>query len=75
MNSQLLQTRLEAVQAEEFINKFRSKEDLYKYLVHQGKSDNIYNDTSIVGLFLPSISTTRISFLRAIMRDEKRALM
>lgn len=34
---------------------------------------NITFDT-VVGLFLPSISTTRISFLRAIMRDEKKAV-
>ena len=29
--------RLESVKAEEFLNKFRSKGDLYKYLVQQGK--------------------------------------
>jgi hypothetical protein len=28
----------------------------------------------IVGLYLPSLQATRISFLRAILRDEKKAL-
>ena len=28
---------LKKIQAEELLNRFRSKEDLYRYLVHQGK--------------------------------------
>jgi hypothetical protein len=38
-NTEIIQlaSKLESVKAEEFLNKFRSKEDIYRYLVQQGK--------------------------------------
>jgi hypothetical protein len=29
--------KMETIKSEELLNRFRSKEDLYKYLVYQGK--------------------------------------
>ena len=31
-----LKKKIESVQAEELLSRFRSKEDLYRYMIHQG---------------------------------------
>lgn len=36
-NTNEIKKKMERVQAEEFLGRFRSKEDLYRYMVHQGK--------------------------------------
>lgn len=73
-NTQDLRKQLESVQAEELLSRFRSKEDLYRYMVHQSNCSCFQNKIILVGLFLPSMSGTKISFLRDILREEKLAL-
>jgi len=65
---------LKKIQAEELLNRFRSKEDLYRYLVHQGKYITATVILHIVGLYLPSMEGTKISFMKAIMCNQKKAL-
>jgi len=65
---------MKRVQAQELIQRFRSKEDLHRYLVQQGKELIVSNLYYTVGLFLPTMEGTKISFLRAILCEEKKAL-
>ena len=62
------------VQAEEFLNRFRSKEDLYRYMVQQCKLFLTLHTFIIGGCFLPTMAGTRMGFLRELLRDEKMAL-
>ena len=65
---------MQNVAAEELMNRFRSKEDLYRYLTQQGKLPNLPSNKNIVGVFLPSQDGCKLVFLRAILSDEKKAL-
>lgn len=65
---------MKRVQAQELIQRFRSKEDLHRYLVRQGNELIETNLDYVVGLFLPTMEGTKISFLRAILCEEKKAL-
>ena len=59
---------------EELLSRFRSKEDLYRYMVHQGKCRRSSHPSSIVNVFLPSMQGTKLSFLRDILADKKMHL-
>eukprot|EP00347_Sterkiella_histriomuscorum_P012396 403368736 len=65
---------MKRVQAQELIQRFRSKEDLHRYLVQQGNELIVTHLDYVVGLFLPTMEGTKISFLRAILCEEKKAL-
>lgn len=65
--------KVQRVEAQEFISRFRSKEDLYRYLTQQGLTLSSLITSSVVGLFLPSMDGTKIAFLRAILCEEKKA--
>ena len=55
------------VLAQELSGRFRSKDDLYRYLTQQGRLF-IYNLTFVlVGVFLPTINGTSLDFLRKIL--------
>ena len=69
-----LQERLHKVKAEELLQRFRSKVDLYKYMVNQSNPTSPFDITSIVGLYLPSYDGTKISFIKAILSDQKKVL-
>ena len=56
------------------MNRFRSKEDLYRYLTQQGKLLYSALIDNIVGIFLPSQDGCKLIFLRAILSDEKKAI-
>lgn len=62
------------VSAEEFLNRFCSKEDLYRYMVQQCKLFITHHTSTIGGCFLPTMAGTRMGFLRELLRDEKMAL-
>ena len=64
----------ELVQAEELINRFKSKEDIWRYRTQQGKYVSTIRIFNIVGIFLPSMAGTKISFMRDILSEEKLAL-
>ena len=64
----------ELVQAEELINRFKSKEDIWRYLTQQDKYVSTIRIFNIVGIFLPSMAGTKISFMRDILSEEKLAL-
>lgn len=64
---------MKRIQSQDLIGKFRSKEDLYRYLVQQGKFLTKINKSIIVGLFLPTQEGTKISFLKALLSEEKKA--
>ena len=72
--TQDIRKKIESVQAEELLSRFRSKEDLYRYLIHQGIFNHKIFIKTIVGLFLPSMAATKISFMRDIMKEQKLAL-
>jgi hypothetical protein len=55
------------------MGRFRSKEDLYKYLVNK-VSILCIMEFHVVGLFLPSMNGTTLAFIRAILKDEKKVL-
>nr|AAB42031.1 22 kD ORF [Oxytricha fallax] len=65
---------MKRVQAQELIQIFRSKEDLHRYLVQLVKEIVVSKLNYVVGLFLPTMEGTKISFLRAILCEEKKAL-
>ena len=66
-----MKKKTENVMAEELLGRFRSKEDLYRYLVNQSKL-LFYLPNSFKGnLFLPSISGTKLSFMRDILSGTK----
>ena len=61
--------KLKNIRAEELLARFRSKDDLYRYMTNQSKTMTKTNIMTIVGLFLPSYSGTKVVFLRAIVAD------
>jgi hypothetical protein len=65
---------LENVKAEELLSRFRSKEDLYRYLTNQGKSFYDHLISLIANVFLPSMSGTKLSFMRDILSGAKLTL-
>ena len=73
MSSSKRQT-FELVQAEELINRFKSKEDIWRYLTQQGKCPFYMLIFTVVGIFLPTMAGTKISFMRDILKEEKLAL-
>ena len=64
---------MKRVQAQELIQRFRSKEDLHRYLVQQGKQLIETNLYYVVGLFLPTMEGSEILFLRAILCEERKS--
>jgi hypothetical protein len=66
--------KVEPVMALSLLARFRSKEDLWKYLSQHGKRLRLLDPLAIVGVFLPSIHGTTLAFMRDILKNEKRAL-
>ena len=69
-----LQESLRNVRSEELLSRFRSKADLYRYLTHQSKHWLRLLTLAVVGLYLPSYETTRLSFIRDVLQDKKKLL-
>jgi len=59
---------------EELLARFRSKEDLYRYMTLQGNTLFWSWYDALVNVFLPSIKGTRIGYLRDILSDKKSHL-
>jgi len=59
------------VLATELSSRFRSKEDLYRYLVAHGNLMMNCFKCIIVGVFLPPMLRTSLDFLRDILKEEK----
>ena len=57
--------------AQDLMARFRSKEDIYRYLTQQGKPQFLWSLSSLVGVFLPSMSGTSLDFMRDILKEEK----
>lgn len=57
------------VHAQELANRFRSKEDLHRYLTQQGKASR--EIIPAVGVFLPSLKGTSLDFMRDILKESK----
>ena len=66
--------KIEKVSAESLLSRFRSKEDLYRYMVHQGKCSTMLKASSIAKVFLPTMGGTRLSFMRDILSETKQHL-
>jgi hypothetical protein len=63
--------KTQLVLASELSSRFRSKEDLHRYLTLQG---NLIRDDLpifLAGVFLPSLQRTSLDFLRDILREAK----
>ena len=69
-----LAPRLENIRAGELLARFRSKDDLYRYMTNQCKIIYSMIKITIMGLFLPSYAATKIVFLRSIVADQKKVL-
>ena len=69
-----LQSQLTRIRAEELLGRFRSKEDLYKYMTNQSKILTNLNLILLVGLYLPSYHGTKVGFIKALLNDQKQAL-
>ena len=57
--------------AEELLARFRSKEDIYRYMTQQGKLDMARAPILAVNVFLPSMKGTKLSFMRDILSETK----
>lgn len=66
------QKQQKRVLAQELSARFRSKEDLHRYMVQQGKF--VFLLIVKVGVFLPSLHGTSIDFMRDILNEKKRHL-
>jgi hypothetical protein len=66
--------KTEKVMAEDLLNRFRSKEDLYRYLTQHGKHLSPLSLWLLVGVFLPSMGATKLSFMRDILSERKSHL-
>jgi len=62
------------VLATELSARFRSKEDLYRYLTSHGNILSIYASHAVVGVFLPPMQRTSLDFLRDILEEDKMFL-
>ena len=60
-----------ARKAEDMLNRFRSKEDLYRYLHLHRMLLDYFPQKYLVKVFLPSIGGTKLSFIRDIVADKK----
>lgn len=68
-----LNETIKRIEAQEMTSRFRSKEDLYRYLTQHGKLLDRSHSICIVGLFLPTMEGTKLSYLRSILCEEKKA--
>ena len=59
---------------EELLSRFRSKEDLYRYMTLQGNILFWSLNDALVNVYLPSIKGTRIGFLHDILSEKKSHL-
>jgi len=66
--------KIEIHPAEELLSRFRSKEDLYRYMTQHGKLSSLNSMIIIVNVFLPTMKATKLSFMRDILSDTKRHL-
>ena len=66
--------KIEVHPAEELLARFRSKEDLYRYMTQHGKRLESRLTAAIVNVFLPTMKGTKLSFMRDILSDTKRHL-
>jgi hypothetical protein len=57
---------------EEFGNKFKSKEDLHRYMTQHGNRDEFFNASDVENVFLPSLKGTPLAFLRDILAGKKK---
>ena len=57
------------VLAQELLGRFRSKEDLHRYLTQQGR--HFQESFILVGVFLPSMKATSLDFMRDILKESK----
>lgn len=62
---------VDKVRAEDLLARFRSKEDLYRYMTKQGKYRLLWCLIMIANVFLPSMQGTKLSFLRDLLADKK----
>lgn len=65
---------MEKVKAEDLLARFRSKEDLYRYMTQQGKHVISFILHGVANVYLPSLAQTKVSFLRDILSDKKKHL-
>lgn len=63
--------KMESVMAESLTSRFRSKEDLHRYLTQSGKPPIHFVTFFKAGIFLPSLKGTSLAFLRDVLREEK----
>ena len=61
--------KVEKHPAEELLSRFRSKEDLYRYMSQQGKHRDYGLNLDLVNVFLPTMHGTKISFMRDILSE------
>lgn len=66
--------KIEKVKPEDMLSRFRSKEDLYRYMTQQGKYNMLTVWIFIVNVFLPSLDHCKLSFLRDILSEKKSHL-
>lgn len=66
------QKQQKRVLAQELSARFRSKEDLHRYMVQQGKAEWLLMTT--VGVFLPTLHGTSMDFMRDILNEKKKHL-
>ena len=66
--------KIEVHPAEELLSRFRSKEDLYRYMTQHGMLLSSRHITNMVNVFLPTMKGTKLSFMRDILSDTKRHL-
>ena len=59
------------IRAEELLSRFRSKEDLYRYMTQQGKNRSNLLVKNLANVFLPSMQGTKLSFMRDLLSDKK----
>ena len=62
------------VKPHELSNRFRSKEDIHRYLSQQRKLLVIITNLKLVGVFLPTLHGTSVDFMRDILNDKKSHL-
>ena len=66
--------KVEMHPAEELLSRFRSKEDLYRYMTLHGKTLIFNRFLEIVNVFLPTMGGTKLSFMRDILSEAKKHL-
>ena len=69
-----LEESLRKIRSEELLSRFRSKEDLYKYMTNQRKTISFSKIKSIVGVYLHFYSATKISFIRSIIALKSKVI-